>query len=316
VNDRARISVVIPVQDARTRVEPAFRSVLDSDLPEVEVIIVKSGSAVRCGATSSKVEDLRVVTIHLRPGQSASRLRNVGISRARAPYVAFLEPDDVLSRRMLSRAVSALDCCPGAGFAFSDCEQIDNSGRATRRSATSGFRSLHALASHPFENHWQLIKREHFARGLLEVNLTSVSGLVLRRQLFTELGPFDERLADWSDFDLWFRLAHCCDALYLSEMALSRRETRISVPRGEIDGCLIALQRERNRWIDRTARHQLNRRIAQYLATVACEERKRGHRMRSIAMLACAYAVSREIRWLREMLRSVLWAPRAAETRI
>jgi hypothetical protein len=217
---------------------------------------------------------------------------------------------------MLSSAVGGLDRYPGAGFAFSDSEYIDDSGRATRRAAISGFLGLHALASPPFESRWQLIKGPHLARVLLEVNFTSVSGLILRRQIFTEIGPFNERLAAWSEFDLWFRLAHCCDALYLSEVALSRPEARISAPRREIDSYLVALQRERDRWADRTVRHHVNRRIAQCLATVACEERKRGHHLRSTAMFACACSVSREIRWLGEMLRSILWALHAATTSI
>lgn len=317
MNDRARVSVVIPVQDAQTRVEPALRSVLDeSGSHEFEVIVVMSDSAGRGVASRPDVQDPRVVTMHLRPGQSASRLRNVGISRGRAPYVAFLEPYDVLTRHILSRAVCGLDRCPGAGLAFSDSEYIDDSGRTTRWSAISGFQSLQTLASPPFKNHWQLIKREHFARGLLEVNFTSVSGLVLRRQLLAAIGPFEERLADWSELDLWFRLAHCCDALYLNEVALSSRKTRISMPLRETDGYLIALQRERDRWIDRTGRHQLDRRIAQCLAAVACEERKRGHHLRSTAMFVCACAVSREIHWLREILRSIVWALQAAGTSV
>jgi glycosyltransferase involved in cell wall biosynthesis len=309
VNDTARISIVIPVQDARTRVAPVLCSILNSDLSEFEVIIVNGGSD-DCGRSpSSGVPDLRVLTMQVRPGQTVARLRNLGAARAGSPYVAFLDPDDIVDRRWLSRAVDALDCCPGAGFAFSDCAHTDSSGIATHRSVPSGVGRL--LTSNPFENHWQLIEREHFARGLLEANFINVSGLVLRGQLLTEIGPFNERLADWAAYDLWFRLAHCRDALYLNEIAVWHREPGSSAPRGEIDGCLFALQRERDRWNDRKARHQIERRIAEHLATVACEERGHGHRLRSIAMLACAYALCREIRWLREMLRSLLWTPRA-----
>jgi glycosyltransferase involved in cell wall biosynthesis len=313
VNDRVLISVVIPWQEGRTRVDVALRSVLDDpDLSEFEVIVVKSGSADRRAACCPDIQEPRVVTMQLRPGQSASRLWNVGLARAAGSFVAFLEPDDVLSRRMLSSAVDELDRHPEAGFAFSDAEYIDASGRATRWPTVSSFPSLHTLASTPFENRWQLIRRERLARRLLEMNLTSVSGLVLRRQLLTVIGPFDERLADWSELDLWFRLGHCCDALYLSEVALSRRPTCIRMPRSDLHGCLIALQRERDRWIDRTARHQLNRRMAQCIATVASEERERQHHLRSTTMFLCACAVSREIRWLKEILRSILWTLRAA----
>jgi glycosyltransferase involved in cell wall biosynthesis len=312
MNGRVLISVVIAWQDGQTRVDKALRSVLDDpDLSDFEVIVVKSGSADRRAACCPDIQDSRVVTMQLRPGQSASRLRNVGLARARGAYVAFLEPDDVLSCRMLSGAVARLDRHPDAGFAFSDAECIDASGRATRWSTVSCFPSLRNLASPPFENHWQLIRREHLARRLLEMKLTSVSGLVMRRQLLTVIGPFDERLADGSKLDLWFRLGHCCDALYLSEVALSRRPTCIRMRRSELRGCLIALQRERDRWIDHAARHQLNRRIAQCIAIVAGEERERGHHLRSTVMFLCACAVSHEFCWLREILRSVLWTLRA-----
>src|SRR5262245_46327356 len=115
VSERARLSVVIPVRDAQTRVEPTLCSVLDdSDSAEFEAIVVMSDSADRRAASRPDVQDPRVVMVHLRPGQSAARLRNVGLARAKAPYVAFLEPYDVLTRHMLSRAVCELDRNPEA----------------------------------------------------------------------------------------------------------------------------------------------------------------------------------------------------------
>jgi glycosyltransferase involved in cell wall biosynthesis len=310
MSDSVRVSVVIPVPEAQGYAEGALRSVLASDLIELEVIMVESALADRGTIGVAGVQDPRVVSVRVRPGRGTSRSRNVGIARARAPYVAFLDPDDLLKPHKLSATVSALDRNPEAGLAFSDFECIDESGTVTRPSGMAGFSGFRTLASEPLEGSWRLIRQAHLARGLLYENFIATSAAVVRRQLLTEIGPFDEEASCGADLDLWFRLAHRCHALYSSEVGHSRRDrpaARTSGTHTTSKGSISVLRRERERWSDRAARRQLDRLIAQNLASIAYDERQRRHRLRSGAMFAYAFATSPQVRWLRGMLRSILY---------
>ena len=310
MSDSVRVSVVIPVNDAEADVETAVRSALASDLHELEVIVVDNGSTDKSAAIIANVRDSRVVTVRLRPSRGASRPRNVGIARARAPYVAFLEPGDLIKHDKLSAAVSALDRYPEAGFAFTDFEHIDPSGRVIRPSAIADFPRFRALTSVPVEGDWHLIPQAQLARGLLYESFIGTSGVVLRKQLLTEIGPFDESTIYSEDLDLWFRLAHRCGALYWGHVGHSYRDGPGSLtcgpPARSVGDRITVLQREKNRWSDRAARRQLDRLIAENYVAIGYEERRRRRRLRSMAMFAVAFATFPDVRWLRGMLASIL----------
>lgn len=310
MSSSARVSVVIPVHDAAPYVEMAVRSALGSDLAEIEVIAVNDGSTDRSGDILASISDPRLLTVQLQASGGPSRPRNVGIARSRAPYIAFLDADDLIKPGRLSAAVSALDLHPEAGFTFTDFEDIDERGAVIRASAFAELPGFRALASTALDGGWRLLPKEELARGLLYENFISTSGVVLRRHLLTEIGPFNESLVYAEDLDLWFRLAHRCDALFWNNIGHSYRNRPGSLtnklgtrmPSDQI----TVLQREKRTRTDPVARRQLDRRIAENLAGLAYQERQRQRRVRSAAMFAAAFATFPRVRWLRAMLGSVL----------
>lgn len=309
MNDSVRISVVIAIDNAEARLRQAIRSALTSDINELEVIVVDNGALDRCADAISREHDSRIVRVRLRPGHGVTRSRNVGIARARAPYVTFLEPNDRLRPDRLSAAVNALDRHSDAGFAFANFECVSEAGETIRPSGMGCFPGFTSVATEPLEGNWRLIRQPDLARGLLYENFIGTSGVVVRRQLFTEIGPFAEEAACCANLDLWFRLAHRCDALYTSDISHSQWEGVGDGGKKDSAGeeCNAVLRREKTRWNDRTARRLIDRRIAQNLAEVACQERRRRHRLRSSLMFAYAFATSPDIRWLRGMLSTVLY---------
>lgn len=307
MSDAVRASVVIPLRDASGDLGVAVRSVLDSGIPALEVIVVATGAPDLYDVLSSVV-DPRLVTVRLRSDPGMSRLLNVGVARARAPYVAFLWPDELIKPDRLVAAVDALDRCRQAGFAFTDFDYLDGNGAIVRASAAVP--ALQTLARVPLDNGWSLVRQSQLARALLAENFVALSSVVLRRQLLTEIGPFDERLTYCADLDLWFRLAHRCDALYGAQIRHSCRSRCASAltpedARGARDRITL-LGREKERWRERAAQRVLDRRIAQSYAEMGYEESRRRHRLRSIAMFASAFATFPQGRWLRGLLGSIL----------
>ena len=72
MSSSARISVVMPVHNAESYVEPAVRSALASDLAEIEVIAVNDGSTDRSGEILASISDPR-----LTHGATAGQRRSV-----------------------------------------------------------------------------------------------------------------------------------------------------------------------------------------------------------------------------------------------
>ncbi len=309
--ERVRVSVVMPVYNAQDYVEAAIRSALASELQELEVIVVDDGSTDHSMAIVAGIADPRVVIVRLRANGGASRPRNVGIARARAPYVAFLDADDLLKKDKLSASVDLLDRHPEVGFAFGNFEDIDQDGNVIRPSAIPAFPKFRALATQSLGDDWFLIPQQLLARALLFENFIGTSGVMLRRHLLTEIGPFNETTVYSEDLDLWLRLAHCSGALYCTRVGHSYRNRPGSLthalPARSAQDHIVVLEQEKARWgNDRAARRQLNRRVAEYLSGIGYEERRRQNRVRSAAMFAYAFAKSPDLRWLRGMFGSLL----------
>jgi glycosyltransferase involved in cell wall biosynthesis len=307
---RVLASVVMPVYNAERYVEMAVRSALNSDLGDIEVLVVDDGSKDRSLEIVTGIGDPRVVVVRLRPSGRPSRPRNVGIARARAPYVAFLDADDLIKPDKLSSAVAALDGHPEAGFAFADFERIDAQGTVIEPSAIAGYPAFRKTVTAPMAQGWYLVPQPVLARALLFENFIGTSGVLLRKDLLTEIGPFDDTIVYSEDRDLWFRLAHRCGALYWDHIGHSYRVSPGSLTHGpairNARHRIAVLQREKERWRDRAARQQLDHLIAENLATIGYEHRLHRERLGSIAMFVQAFATSPDIRWLRGLLGSVV----------
>jgi cellulose synthase/poly-beta-1,6-N-acetylglucosamine synthase-like glycosyltransferase len=309
VSDAPAVSVVLPVGEASDSDAAAtINSALASRLTALEVIVVQNGTPELPPAMWGG--DQRVVTVRLRGGPGTSRPLNVGIARARAPYVSFLFPGDLLKPGTLAAAAAALDRHSEAGFAFTDFDDADAAGQVLRTSLTAQSPALRTLAPVATAEGWSLIPQTQLARALLAENFLALSSIVLRRQLMTEIGPFDESTLHCGDLDLVFRLAHRCDALYSGQIGHSHRrssaESSAPTSLGAARDRITVLKRERSRWSEPGARRELRRRIGESYAEMGAEERRRRHRLRSVAMFAAALGTFPQGRWLRGLLRSVL----------
>jgi glycosyltransferase involved in cell wall biosynthesis len=313
VSGTPRASVVIPTYNAERYIAAAVRSALDPSLPDVEVLVVDDGSTDRSVAEARAIDDPRVTVITIPASGGPARPRNIGIRRARAPYVSLLDSDDLLKPGKLAASVTVLDSCPSAGFVFGDFEKMDADGNVFETSFSYAYPVFRGLKSEPAGGDWRLIPQSELARGLLYENFIGTSGVVMRKDLAMTLGGFDETLANGDDLDLWFRLAHRCDAVYSSSVGHSYRVHSTSIIHGppirNAVSRIRVLRGERARWRDRAARRQLDRRIAENLDVIGYQQRLRRERWRAVRSYLHAYVTSPESRWLLGLIAAALLKP-------
>ena len=311
MTEPVRVSVVVPLFNAARTVEASLRSALDSGLRELEVIVVDDGSQDGSAQIVRDIADPRIILLQRQtPSGGAARPRNLGIARARAPYIAFLDADDLLKPGKLGGAADALDEHHEAGFAFGEFEHIDADGRILESFVVRDKLSACPLAQTPLGQGWSFIAQAELARGFLYRNFISPSGVMVRKSVLEKVGTFDESLVYSEDLDLWFRLLHHCGALYCDRVGHSYRRAAGSLTyspsvRRERDR-ITALRRERARRATPAERRQLDRLLAEAQASMGWEYR-RGHE-RLHAAAAFAQALVREPRgeWMRALLGSLV----------
>ena len=96
-NDRALVSVVIPVYNVEKYLRKCIDSVVSQTYKNIEIILVDDGSPDKCPQICDEyAEKYDNITVIHKTNGGLSDARNVGIERAKGKYILFLDSDDSL----------------------------------------------------------------------------------------------------------------------------------------------------------------------------------------------------------------------------
>ena len=102
-----QISVVIPTHGRWPLLQRALQAALGQQDVEVEVVVVDDGSPDETAARLAQIDDARLRVVHHAVATGVSRARNDGIAAARAPWLAFLDDDDLWAPRKCADQLAA-----------------------------------------------------------------------------------------------------------------------------------------------------------------------------------------------------------------
>src|SRR5690349_12083876 len=124
-----RVSVVMPVHNGGPFLERAVESILGQSFADFEFVIIDDGSTDSTGEVRRRHQaaDHRVRVHHQEKAGLVASL-NDGCSRARAPYIARMDADDIAFPERLDRQVELLDREPEVVLVGSATVTIDASG--------------------------------------------------------------------------------------------------------------------------------------------------------------------------------------------
>lgn len=108
------VSIVVPVYNAAASVGDMIRSVLQQTLESWELILVDDGSTDASEAVICRHARLDA-RIHLvsQPNAGPSAARNLGLSKARAAWIAFIDADDMVTADYLEQLLRPVRDDPG-----------------------------------------------------------------------------------------------------------------------------------------------------------------------------------------------------------
>ncbi|HZB50769.1 MAG TPA: glycosyltransferase family 2 protein, partial [Mycobacteriales bacterium] len=183
------VSVVVPTHDREGFLTQTLTSVLRQRDVDLEVVVVDDGS--RPGlvpAVAAAAGDDRVRVVRHEVAQGVSAARNRGVAAARGRWVAFCDDDDLWAPDKL-RAQLAAAGDGWSGWAYTGAVNVDETGRVV-----GGRRPLP-----PAEVAALLPGRNAVPGG--------GSAVLVHRTLLDRAGPFDTRLHNTEDWDLWVRIS-------------------------------------------------------------------------------------------------------------
>lgn len=192
------ISVVIPMYNSRKTIEDSIRSVLNqtrSDLID-EVVVVDDGSTDESGqlvretfAGESKVK------IISKENGGVSTARNAGIKATDSEWIALLDSDDVWLSEKIEKQWSEIE--KHHQIKFIGCNRNNE--------------NLHW--GKKVDDNLYLLELKH----ILIKNWPHTSTALIRREVFKDVGLFNEKMRYAEDGDMWNRIACKYPLFYISE---------------------------------------------------------------------------------------------------
>lgn len=191
-----KISVIIPSWNRADQLAAALDSVYAQTLAPHEVIVVDDGST---DTTRQRVTG-HYPQVHYiyQHNKGVSSARNNGIAAASGDWIALLDSDDRWQPGKLQHQRQALAANPGYRLCHSDETWIRNGKRVN-----------------PMKKHAKV--GGHIYRQCLPLCVISPSAVMIHRELFEDVGVFDETLPACEDYDLWLRICAVYPVLYVDQ---------------------------------------------------------------------------------------------------
>lgn len=185
----ATFSVIMPVYNHVDYVGEAIRSVIAQTRSDWVLFVVDDGSTDGSAEVIDSLagEDERIVVIH-QPNAGPAAARNSALARCCAPWLTFIDSDDLWLDDALQRYADHIAARPEAMFIYGYRHRLDADGSITESSGQ--------YQDGPTGT------AELFGRMYL-----SHLCVCWRRELLDKTGPYDESLRSCEDYELYLRLS-------------------------------------------------------------------------------------------------------------
>ena len=191
------LSVCVPTFERPELLARALASVVDQDGPDahrIELLVSDNSPAVSRSVAESNVERWSGPTRYLANERSIGAIANFNqcLREARGTWILFLHDDDYLLPGAMASILEAIGRPDGDSVLLFGVDVVDDYGRRRRRQSFDVVERLHP--------------RQALVRLMSDSSFVRIPSIVIRRDVFDEVGQFDEALGNPTDFDLLIRV--------------------------------------------------------------------------------------------------------------
>lgn len=202
------VSAIIPTFNRASLLSRAVESVMSQSYADWNLWVVDDGSNDGTAELLNAYSDSRINTLRI-PHKGVSAARNAGVraSRGRGDLLAFLDSDDEWLPAKLERQLEYWSQNPHVSLVYSSEIWIRGGRRVNPPKRYGGLSGRILIPS-------------------MRACVISPSTAMMKREIFEELGGFDESYPVCEDYDLWLRLCSRHEVGWIPEPLVTRHGGR------------------------------------------------------------------------------------------
>lgn len=182
------VSIIVPTRNRSELLALALRSALRQQELDIEVVVVDEASTDETPCLLAAIKDARLRVVRHDVPRGVGSARNHGAALSRGEWLAFLDDDDVWAPDKLVRQVRAAEGV-NSDWAYGGAVTI-----------SAGGQIVWGCPPPTPEQVVSALPRYNAIPG-------GGSNVIVRRKAWTKAGPFETRLRNTEDWEMWIRLA-------------------------------------------------------------------------------------------------------------
>ena len=183
-------SILIPVFNKEKFVAKTIKSVLSQTFADFEIIVINDGSTDKSEAEILAIADERI-RYFSKKNEGVAVARNIGIAKASADYICFLDADDFWFPNFLQTMNHYIQKLPDEKV-FACAIEIE-----TNKKTFPAKYSINKKSDYEIVNFFEASQKEA---------VLWTSAVCIHKEVFKKSGVFDEQLKISEDTDLWIRI--------------------------------------------------------------------------------------------------------------
>jgi glycosyltransferase involved in cell wall biosynthesis len=180
------VSVIIPTHNCARFITDAIESILSQTYKDYEVIVIDDGSTDDTRERLREYVQKELIRYIYKENKGVAEARNTGILAARGDYIAYVDADDKLDRRMIGACLDALTH-EQTEWCITDILRIETRGADDQSSICKS------------------IVPKNLRIGILKDDF-SLRSPFFKKQTLLDIGLYDKELQTREDWDMNIRL--------------------------------------------------------------------------------------------------------------
>jgi glycosyltransferase involved in cell wall biosynthesis len=197
-----RFSIIIPVFNKEKFIAKTIKSVLSQTFADFEIIVINDGSTDKSETEILAITDERILYFS-KENEGVAVARNLGIAKASADFICFLDADDYWFPNFLETINQYIQKFPKESV-FACAIEIE-----TNKKTFPAQYSISPKADCEIFNFFDASQKEA---------ILWTSSVCIHKDVFKKVGVFDEQLTVSEDTDLWIRIGLDYQVVFIWEI--------------------------------------------------------------------------------------------------
>ena len=180
------VSAIITTHNRCDDLKKAIESVLKQTYANLELIVVDDASTDNTSIMCKQYENIKYIRIDKEHSKGGNHARNQGILNAKGNYIAFLDDDDIWLPEKIEKQILLFDD-ENVGMVYSDIQ------------VETGVPWLDYKVTCKFDG--DILANKEYWKPICVT-----SAVLIKKEVFSQVGMFDEQLRYWQEYELTLRI--------------------------------------------------------------------------------------------------------------